>query len=119
MSVLPKELAATLLLRTRQRQATEERERLGILNVLKTTLPAMAKEIDCGRVWVIGSVAWGDFGVRSDVDLVLENSQGMANRAEVGHRISKLVSREVDVLALDQLTESFRHRVLNEGIRVA
>ncbi len=119
MTVEPRDLASSMLKRVRDRQAEGEGARLEILEALKTTAAGLSNELHLGRVWAIGTVAWGDFGVRSDVDLVLEHGELTAARVEFADRIGAIVGREVDVLVLGQLSASFQRRVLEEGIRVA
>jgi predicted nucleotidyltransferase len=70
-----------------------------------------------GRAWLIGSLVWGGFGERSDVDLVLSGVTGpQATLLEdaVGH----VARAAVDLLQLDELPASFRERVEREGVPI-
>lgn len=115
MSVKPEELASTLVRRRREarigelQRAEEVRQRL---------LEAVAEEIGSGcfsRAWLIGSLAWGYFGVRSDVDLVVEGL-ALSEGGALWNRLGERLGVEVDLLRLEELPERFRDRVLSEGI---
>ena len=67
---------------------------------------------------MIGSLAWGGFGLRSDVDVVVEGASPEALR-RVAEEIGRATGRAVDVLDLDGLHATFRERVLAEGRDVA
>ena len=70
-----------------------------------------------GRAWLIGSLAWGGFGARSDVDLVLADVDSpRATAIEVA--ASKAAGVEVDLLMLQHLPWSFRERVEREGMAI-
>ena len=67
--------------------------------------------------WLIGSLAWGGSGERSDVDIVL----GGASREEAATLELELATPlrlPVDVLCLEELPASFRARVEQEGVRL-
>lgn len=67
------------------------------------------------RVWLIGSLAWGGFGARSDVDLVISGLS--AERAlELETLVARIASAPVELLALEDLPQAFRQRVEREGI---
>jgi predicted nucleotidyltransferase len=69
------------------------------------------------RAWLIGSLAWGGFGERSDIDVVLS---GVAPAAAtlIEENIARAAGVEVDILHLEDLPDSFRQRVEQEGIGV-
>ena len=67
--------------------------------------------------WLIGSLAWGGFGERSDVDLVVDG----VDRAElvgIERAVAKAAGVEVDLLELGTLPSQFRARVLAEGCEI-
>lgn len=72
--------------------------------------------LDAGsRAWLIGSLAWGGFAERSDVDLVLDGvASDRASEIELG--LVRGLQVPVDVLQLQDLGEAFRRRVLDEGV---
>jgi len=69
------------------------------------------------RAWLIGSLAWGGFGERSDVDLVLDGVSGpLATAIEIA--VTKATGVEVDLLAWHALSPSFQSRVQQEGLAI-
>jgi len=121
MPVEPSDLAATILAR---RRASRERQRargervLGRVRELGRQLRADGA-VDA--VWLVGSLAWGGFGVRSDVDLVvrgvaLERLGAVTTRA--AEHLGPDAEDRVDVLRLEDLPPSFRERVLTSGLRL-
>jgi predicted nucleotidyltransferase len=117
MSVTPSELAATLLRRAAARRladaSDEERCRAEVLRLI----PALRRELGFRRAWLIGTLAWGGFGVRSDIDVVLEGADAKVVRA-VAERLGEATGREVDVLVLDTVPASFKERIVKDGLDV-
>jgi len=68
-----------------------------------------------GRAWLIGSLAWGGFGVRSDVDLVL-NGVPAEVAVELERAVARAAKAPVDLLILETLPAAFRARVEREGL---
>jgi predicted nucleotidyltransferase len=67
------------------------------------------------RAWLVGSLAWGGFGPRSDVDLVLDGvSAAVATDIELA--VARAANAPVDLLDLGDLPGDFRERVLAEGV---
>lgn len=115
MFVTPQEAAATLRHRSADaRRAAESRAadvRDRAVTLVRAQLPAD------GRAWLIGSLAWGGFGVRSDVDLVLAGVDGQtAISIEVA--LYTALGIEVDQLTFESLPPSFRARVEREGLAI-
>jgi predicted nucleotidyltransferase len=69
------------------------------------------------KAWLIGSLAWGGFGERSDVDMVLEHLSP-DRTAELEWALAELGGGEPDLLSLDELSPAFRERVLQTGIKI-
>lgn len=117
MSVTPAELAATLLRRAAARRVEDADDEERCRREVLTLLPALRRELGFRRAWLIGTLAWGGFGVRSDIDVVLE-----ALDAEVAHvvaeRLGHATGREVDVLVFDTLPPSFKDRIVKDGLDV-
>ena len=117
MSVEPADLARELVRRRKaERQAFEERARKVRL-LVNAEVAALLKDGWARRAWLIGSLAWGRFGVRSDVDVVLE---GLA-ADRIGAAASFLANRvgaDVDILRFEDLPETFRRRVVTEGVEL-
>ena len=113
MLVTPQEAAATLRQRSADARrvaeihAADVRDRVGAL--VRAQLPVG------GRAWLIGSLAWGGFGVRSDVDLVLDGVDGQtAISIEVA--VCTALGIEVDLLSFEALPPSFRERIEDQGL---
>ncbi|MGH7438341.1 MAG: nucleotidyltransferase family protein [Polyangiaceae bacterium] len=76
-------------------------------------------EID--GAWLIGSLAWGGFGVRSDVDIVVSGAPASEAGRIWTYCVEELGSDagdQVDLLRLEELPEAFRARVLARGQRI-
>lgn len=115
MAVGAKEVAATLVVRRqREREADARRAeevRAATLELVGSGLARMPGT----RAWLIGSIAWGGFGLRSDVDVVVE---GLTSEEATELELALLARLElpVDLLRLEELPEGFRARVLADGV---
>jgi predicted nucleotidyltransferase len=98
--------------RTREaalKRAGEVREQ--VVELVRGQLPTEA------RAWLVGSLAWGGFGERSDVDLVLDGVSGaLATTIEIA--VTKATGVEVDLLPFRGLSPSFQSRVQEEGLAI-
>jgi predicted nucleotidyltransferase len=94
-----------------ERQERTERLRNIAIRTVGAQLPPEA------RAWLIGSLAWGGFGERSDVDLVLEGVDGPQATA-IETLLSNATDLHVDILHLEHLPASFQRRVVNEGVAI-
>jgi predicted nucleotidyltransferase len=86
-----------------------------------TSVASFAPKGAIDAAWLVGSLAWGGFGARSDVDLVvrgaaLETLGAIAARAE--EKLGPDAQGRIDVLRLEDLPPSFRERVLSTGWRL-
>ena len=117
MSVRPEDLAATLLRRHRRELAQHETRAAHLKAVLRDEVALLVREGRIRRAWLIGSLAWGAIGLRSDVDVVVE---GLApeQAALLWDRLGERLAAPVDLLRLEDLEPSFRDRVLAEGVRL-
>jgi predicted nucleotidyltransferase len=115
VGITPQETAATLRRRSaetrRQAEVRAAEARARALAAIRATLPPGA------RAWLIGSLAWGGFGVRSDIDVVLSGVTGPQATA-VETAVCRAVGAEVDLLTLEHLPPSFRERIEHEGVAV-
>lgn len=93
----------------RERRALEVRAE--VEQQVRTLLPAG------GRAWLIGSLVWGGFGERSDVDLVLSGVTG-PQATVLEEAVARVAHASVDLLQLDELPSSFRQRVEREGVPI-
>ena len=114
MPVAPGDLASTLLRRAASKREVDERARADSLHALTQTLHALRSQLDFGRVWIIGSLAWEGFGERSDIDLVVEGATEPVLFA-IAEEVGRASGRLVDALALETLPESFAARAVAEG----
>ncbi len=72
-------------------------------------------------VWLIGSLVWGGFGTRSDVDVVVRGAGAPHHGRLWAHWVERLgadAGERVDLLRLEELPEAFQRRVLTEGLRL-
>ena len=67
------------------------------------------------RLRLIGSLSGEAWGERSDVDLVVEGLD-RESEAALWRRLSSALPVPVDLLRLEELPETFRRRVLAEGV---
>lgn len=93
----------------RESHAASVRER--VLIALKMHVPLSA------QVWLIGSLAWGGFGLHSDVDVVWTGLSS-AQLLDVERALRGAAGVAVDLLEFDTLPVSFQERVVAEGIEV-
>jgi predicted nucleotidyltransferase len=121
MPVLPSDLAATLVAR---RQVANARE-LERADRLRARVREVASRLRARGVvdaaWLVGSLAWGRFGPRSDVDLVVRGTDPSrlgALWADVVEQLGPDAGEQVDLLRFEELAEPFRRRVLSEGQRL-
>lgn len=117
MAVRPEDLARTLIARGRARLSADATRAADV----GARVERAAREMISGglirRAWLIGSLAWGGFGERSDVDLVIEG----ATREETSllwGRLMDACGEHVDLLRLEELSRSFQARVVNEGLPI-
>ena len=115
MATSPHDTVVTLLQRSaRTREAALKRAgevRAQVVALVRGQLPAGA------RAWLVGSLAWGGFGERSDVDLVLDGVSGpLATAIEIA--TTKVTGLEVDLLPFRGLSPSFQRRVQEEGLAI-
>ncbi|MBX3274847.1 MAG: nucleotidyltransferase domain-containing protein [Sandaracinaceae bacterium] len=107
--------AHTLRLReSRAREARERRARAAREELdrrLAACLPGR------GAAWLIGSLAWGGFGTRSDIDVVAEGLSE-AEAAALERSLGVIEGAAVEVLRLEELPAAFQERVTREGIRL-
>jgi predicted nucleotidyltransferase len=115
MSVTPQEAAATLRRRSSEARRTGE---IRAAKLREQTIALVQPQLpQGGRAWLIGSLAWGGFGERSDIDLVLAGVDG-AQATTIEAALGRAVGVEVDLLMLEALPPSFRGRVEREGLAI-
>jgi len=80
-----------------------------VVEAVRSHLPAGA------HAWLIGSLAWGGFGLGSDVDLVVDGIDG-PTRLKLEEVVGHVASAPVDLLELDTLPAAFRERIERQGL---
>lgn len=117
MAVQPSDLARELARRGKLALAIEAQRAGEVRGLVNAEVAALLADGLARRAWLIGSLAWGHFGVRSDVDVVLE---GLApdRIGAAADRIARRVRTEVDVLRIEDLPDSFIRRVLADGVEL-
>ena len=117
MAVEPWDLARELTRRCKLERVSAARRAQEVRGLVDTEVAALLIEGVAARAWLIGSLAWGNFGVRSDVDLVLE---GLAvdRIGAIAERVASRVNAPVDVLRIEEVPAAFRRRILSEGIEL-
>ena len=115
MTVTTEQTLATL--RKRAAAARAAREAVAA-DVRSRVVEHMTAQLPPGTsAWLIGSLAWGGFGERSDIDVVLQGaSPEQACRLEVD--LTRALRLPVDMLRFEELPDSFRERVVQQGIRL-
>lgn len=113
MAVTAAETAALLRRQTQARRSADRQRAIELRRVVSALVRA---ELPTGgRAWLIGTLAWGEFGARSDIDLVLDAVPNeTATHIEIA--VTRTARAEVDILWLDDLPAAFAARVLADGI---
>lgn len=101
------------------RRKTTERllvaERSALLRAeLPSALAAVRGRLPFGRVWLFGSLAWGGFGVRSDLDLAVE---GLAEDAVIAlsSELTRRLGVAVDLHRTEAIAAGLRDRIYSAG----
>jgi predicted nucleotidyltransferase len=68
-----------------------------------------------GRAWLFGSYAWGDPGVRSDVDLLVD---GCDDPTMVAVVVGRATDTDVHVVTIEEAPPSLVERAKSEGIEL-
>jgi predicted nucleotidyltransferase len=107
----------------RARQAREEEDahaaRVRALGIARELADLLVSRYGATRVLLVGSLARGDFGLRSDIDLAAEgvpDDQFFAAGAELERRAGGF---RVDLVPLESATPAFQARAAEEGVVLA
>jgi predicted nucleotidyltransferase len=89
-----------------------------IIESNKEQLRALALRYGVGRLSVFGSMARNDANAASDVDLLLENSEGLTGfqLGALQMEAQDLLGRKVDLLTLQALHPLLREKILSEAV---
>lgn len=109
--------------RAREVRTPRARRGVGINDVLGTRRDAflkLARSFGVTRLRVFGSIARGEAGPKSDLDLLVEfrDPLGVLRRAEFEEKIEALLGRRVDLATEEELHWLIRPRVLSEAAPV-
>jgi predicted nucleotidyltransferase len=115
MAATPEDLANALVRRHRHAIELQHERAREVRRRIDEALREADRAGRFRRAFLIGSLAHGTFGVGSDVDVVVE---GLASD-DAGALYGALVAAagtEVDLLRMEELPQSFRARVEQEGV---
>lgn len=91
-----------------------------LIQMHRDELRALARQYGIGGLSVFGSMARGDAGPHSDVDLLVENAPGLSG-FELGAfqmDVQDILGRKVDLVTRNGLHPMIRERILNEAVPV-
>ncbi|MCK5785826.1 MAG: nucleotidyltransferase family protein [Candidatus Sabulitectum sp.] len=90
-----------------------------IIEILRMN-KALLHQFHVSSLSIFGSVARGDAGLDSDVDMLVEFEPGVAigffTFARLQSSLSDLVGRPVDLVTVDALHKALKHKILKEAI---
>lgn len=114
MTITPAQAAEALVARARQRHAAVEARRAA----LRAALPALAAKLratyGARQILVFGSLAWGGFHTRSDVDVAVEGLSA-EQLADATTDACEIMGATVELFRLDALPDAFRRRIVADG----
>ena len=117
LTVRPQELALALIERSRLERAGDLERGRRLVRQLREGIGALRARYAFDAAWLIGSLAWGGFGRRSDIDVVVRGA-APGRAGELWAALTDALGVPIDVLRLESLPEAFRRRVLAEGVRL-
>jgi uncharacterized protein len=99
--------------------ALAERER--VLSTIRAQ-EAKLRALGVGKLWLFGSVARGDAGRRSDIDIMIAIPRGrkfsLFDLGEVRVELCELLGRKVDVVIEEDLAPEFRRGLSSDLVQV-
>ena len=117
MTVDPADLARELVRRRKVERDMDDRRAARLRSVVGVEAAAIVGNLQARRAWLIGSLAWGEFGEHIDVDLVFsEVDRALLLQVEI--EVARATGAPVDVLELHQLPSSFRDRIVQTGLKL-
>jgi predicted nucleotidyltransferase len=117
MAPAPRDLARALVDRRRVARIRSEERAAHLRERLHTLAPRLHREGAFEAAWLVGSLAWGGFGERSDVDVVVRGSDP-SRLGALWAAFGDALGAPVDLLRIEDLPEGFARRVLAEGQRL-
>jgi len=90
------------------------------LRELKDDVAHILRQHDVGRAAFFGSVATGEAGQDSDVDILVQfnGEKSLLDLVELKTELEAALQRKVDVLTYDSLAPLIRERVLQQQVAI-
>ena len=98
--------------------ATTEIKNKFDINEIKEVVAEVAKQYGVERVYLFGSVARGDFGTDSDIDVRIDKGElrGLFELSGFQQDISEKLGVKVDVVTTPSLDEKFFNRIKKDEV---
>lgn len=92
-----------------------------VIAILKAAMPDLRQRFGITSILLFGSVARGDAGPESDVDVVADFQGGATFTSYFGlvHELERLLNSKVDIVTAASVKPRLAHEIAREGIRVA
>ncbi len=114
MTPVPRDLARALVARRRTARLRGEERAARLRERLRSVAPRLRREGGFESAWLVGSLAWGGFGERSDVDIVVRGADP-SRLGALWVAFGDALETQVDLLRIEDLPDGFARRVLAEG----
>ncbi|MGQ0508805.1 MAG: nucleotidyltransferase family protein [Myxococcaceae bacterium] len=108
-------MTETLLARARQAREASSRAAAEHRKLVSDWAHRAVESGTVRSVWLIGSLAWGEPGPGSDIDIVVEGLVPGA-QGRVWTELVRTLDVDVDLLQIEELPADFASRVKSEGI---
>lgn len=99
------------------REASLNRHRERLIHSVRMLMPQIKEVPGLKRLWLLGSVAWGGFHERSDIDVAVEGVGERDYWSLIGI-IERAVDVPVQVIRVEEIDSGFRTRIVNEGLEL-
>lgn len=90
------------------------------LEILSSHLEEIRQKFDVTSLALFGSVARGQAGAESDLDILVEYAKtpGLFGFLDLKEYLEDLLSRPVDLVTVNALKKQLREKILAEAVRV-
>ena len=112
---LIEQCATGLLRRTRQRLEEQSRRAVALRERALAAARQIARRYGARRIWLFGSLAWGEAHSGSDVDLLVEGLAS-AEWSAATACAEEICGVPVDLVRVEEAPASLAERVRTEGI---